>query len=118
MQRAVAAFLAEGHYLRHLRRMKRLYATRRAALLRTLDDLLPVRATAGLSVVVSLPPGANDIAIANQALAFGMAPVPLSPWYGTDGNDQAGLLLGVTNLNDRHLAADCGRLAELVARFG
>ncbi|ASG24957.1 PLP-dependent aminotransferase family protein [Nitrospirillum viridazoti] len=118
MQRAVAAFLAEGHYLRHLRRMKRLYAARRATLLRALDGLLPVRATAGLSVVVSLPPGTNDIAIANQALAFGMAPVPLSPWYATDGNDQAGQLLGVTNLNGRHLAADCGRLAELVARFG
>ncbi|MEA1648936.1 PLP-dependent aminotransferase family protein [Nitrospirillum sp. BR 11164] len=118
VQRAVAAFLAEGHYLRHLRRMKRLYAARRATLLRALDGLLPVRATAGLSVVVSLPPGTRDTAIANQALAFGMAPVPLSPWYVAEGNHQAGLLLGVTNLNDRTLAADCGRLADLVARFG
>ncbi|WP_044562234.1 PLP-dependent aminotransferase family protein [Azospirillum sp. B4] len=118
VQRAVAAFLAEGHYLRHLRRMKRLYAARRALLLQALDGLLPVRATAGLSVVVSLPPGARDLDIANQALAFGMAPVPLSPWYAAQGADQAGLLLGVTNLNDRRLVADCRRLADLVARFG
>ena len=33
LQRAVAQFLREGHYLRHLRRMKRLYAARREALL-------------------------------------------------------------------------------------
>ncbi|MEA1673450.1 PLP-dependent aminotransferase family protein [Nitrospirillum sp. BR 11163] len=118
VQRAVAAFLAEGHYLRHLRRMKRLYAARRVTLLRSLDGLLPVRTTAGLSVMVSLPSGTNDIAIANQALAFGMAPVPLSPWHAAPGANQAGLLLGVTNLNDRRLGTDCRRLAELVARFG
>ncbi|MBB6255126.1 PLP-dependent aminotransferase family protein [Nitrospirillum iridis] len=118
VQRAVAAFLAEGHYLRHLRRMKRLYAARRAMLLQALDGVLPVRATAGLSVVVSLPSGTNDLTIANQALAFGMAPVPLSPWYAAEGKGRAGLVLGVTNLNDRHLAAHCRRLADLVASVG
>ena len=38
-------------------------------------------------------------------------PAPLSPWYMQ--SPQQGLLLGVTNLNERTLAADCRRLVEL-----
>ena len=59
VQRAVAEFLREGHYLRHLRRMKRLYAARREALLRCLrevaSDAIKVQATAGLAVVTCFP---------------------------------------------------------------
>ena len=116
VQRAVAEFLREGHYLRHLRRMKRLYAARREALLRCLgevsSDALKVQATAGLTVVTLLPEFASDVDIALRALQFGLAPVPLSPWY-MQRPSQQGLLLGVTNLNERRLAADCRRLVEL-----
>lgn len=117
VQRAVAQFLREGHYLRHLRRMKRLYAARRALLLRCLEgvasDSMKLQATAGLSVVASLPGSASDVDIALRALPFGLAPTPLSPWY-TQTPPPRGLLLGVTNLNERRLPADCRRLAELV----
>src|SRR6201981_1039911 len=65
MQRAVADFLRGGHYLRHLRRMKRLYAARREALLRCLGEIAPnsikVQATAGLAVVILLPKSASDV---------------------------------------------------------
>jgi GntR family transcriptional regulator/MocR family aminotransferase len=117
VQHAVAEFLREGHYLRHLRRMKRLYGARHEALLRclrtTASDRLKVQATAGVGVVVQLPRTVSDVEIALRALQFGMAPDPLSPWY-TQPASQQGLLLGVTNLNERRLAADCRRLAELV----
>jgi GntR family transcriptional regulator / MocR family aminotransferase len=116
VQRAVAKFLREGHYLRHLRRMKRLYAARREALLRCLgemaSDSIKVKATAGLAVVLSLPEYASDVDIASRALQLGMAPAPLSPWYMRPSRRQ-GLLLGVTNLNERRLKADCRRLLEL-----
>src|SRR6202012_502842 len=108
MQRAVAEFLRDGHYLRHLRRMKRLYAARREALLRCLAEVAPnsmkVRATAGMAIVTLLPESVSDVDIALRALQFGMAPAPLSPWYMQ--SPQQGLLLGVTNLNERTLAAD------------
>jgi GntR family transcriptional regulator/MocR family aminotransferase len=116
MQRAVAEFLREGHYIRHLRRMKRLYAERREALLRCLGEMAPssikVQATAGLAVVILLPPSASDVEIASRAQEFGLAPRPLSAWCMQPLRRQ-GLLLCVTNLNERRLPADCRRLLEL-----
>jgi GntR family transcriptional regulator/MocR family aminotransferase len=71
VQRAVAEFLREGHYLRHLRRMKRLYAARQAALLRCLgevaSDLMKVQVAAGVSVLTLLPNSASDVDIALRA---------------------------------------------------
>jgi GntR family transcriptional regulator / MocR family aminotransferase len=120
VQRAVAEFLRGGHYLRHLRRMKRLYAARREALLHCLrevaSDSMKVQATAGLAVVILLPEFVSDSDIALGALPFGLAPSPLSPWY-MRSPPQQGLLLGVTNLNERRLAADCSRLAELAREY-
>lgn len=117
MQRAVAEFLRDGHYLRHLRRMKRLYAARREALLRCLEEMAPnaikVQATAGLAVVVLLPASTSDVDIASRALAFNLAPAPMSAWYMRTPRQQ-GLLLCVTNLDERRLPADCRRLLELV----
>jgi GntR family transcriptional regulator/MocR family aminotransferase len=116
-QRAVADFLRDGHYLRHLRRMKRLYATRRAALLRCLGDnaadALDVQATAGMAIVTRLRGGASDVDVAARALRAGMAPVPLSPWY-MHAPGANGLLLGVTNADGHRLAAECRMLAALV----
>ena len=116
MQRAVAEFLRDGHYLRHLRRMKRLYAARREALLRCLGEIAPnsikVQATAGLAVLILLPKFASDVDIASRALEFGLAPRPMSAWCMKTPRQQ-GLLLCVTNLNERRLPADCRRLLEL-----
>jgi GntR family transcriptional regulator / MocR family aminotransferase len=116
VQRAVAEFLREGHYLRHLRRMKRLYAARRETLLRCLgemaSDSIKVQATAGLAVVTFLPEFLSDVDIASRALQFGLSPSPLSSWCMQSPRQQ-GLLLGVTNLNERRLPADCRRLLEL-----
>jgi GntR family transcriptional regulator / MocR family aminotransferase len=116
VQRAAAEFLREGHYLRHLRRMKRLYAARRESLLRCLgemaSDSMKVQATGGLAVVILLPEFASDEDIALRALQFGLAPAPLSRWY-IQSPRQQGLLLCVTNLNERRLPADCRRLLEL-----
>jgi GntR family transcriptional regulator/MocR family aminotransferase len=116
IQRAVAEFMGQGHYLRHLRRMKCLYATRREALLRSLRevglDAIEVQATAGLAVAIALPKCASDVDVALRALELGLAPVPLSPWYLQ--SPRQGLLLGVTNLSERRLVADCRRLAALL----
>jgi len=119
MQRAVAAFMREGHYLRHLRHMKRLYLTRRQLLLRYLQEeaspALRVQATAGMAVVARLADEVSDVDLALRALPFGLSPTPLSPWY-LQSPQPRGLLLGVTNVTEQRLAADCRRLAALAAQ--
>lgn len=99
IQQVVAAFLHEGHYLRH---MKRFYAARRAPLLCCLQegafDSIKVQATAGMAVVTEPPKSASDVDIAMCALRFGLAPVPLSPLAHA-------------------VSADCRRLAELARQY-
>ncbi|WP_128595074.1 PLP-dependent aminotransferase family protein [Paraburkholderia kirstenboschensis] len=119
VQHAVAEFLRDGHYLRHLRRMKRLYATRRDSLLRCLNELasdsIKVRAAAGTAIVTTLPHSASDVDIAMRALQSRLAPAPLSPWYLHSPRPQ-GLLLSVTNLDERRVVEDCRRLMEVVRK--
>jgi GntR family transcriptional regulator/MocR family aminotransferase len=117
VQRAVADLLREGCYLRHLRHMKRLYATRKDAILRSLDkiarDTVKVKATAGLAVVIELPRSVSDMDIALRAFPLGLAPSALSPWY-TQPSKQQGLLLGVTNVHEDSVLKHCRQLIELV----
>lgn len=116
-QLALAEFMSKGHYLRHLRRMKRVYRSAAAAL----QQALPVPAQritmAGLTMILHLPAGADDLDIARQAQAFKLAPAPLSSWYADPAQARRGLLLGITNLPDEGLDECCECLARL-AGFG
>lgn len=114
IQRTLAAFLADGHYLRHLRHMKRLYGERRDALRRCLGGETGAETMSGLAVMLQLPPHFDDMVIAEQALAVGLAPAPLSPWYIDPDRRAPGLLLGVTNLRDRQIADSCEKLTSLL----
>ncbi len=115
LQGAVDEFLREGHYIRHLRRMKRLYASRRQAMLEGLAEVgseaLKIEATAGLAVIVSTRAGRSDVEIARRARSFGLAPSPLSQWCVRSPPRQ-GLLLGVTNLDVCRIPQHCRQLAE------
>ncbi|WP_312590741.1 PLP-dependent aminotransferase family protein [Stenotrophomonas maltophilia] len=116
LQLAVAYFMREGHYLRHLRRIKRLYAAQRDALATELDDRGARWTSAGLAILLRLPEGSQDVRIAREAIAFGLAPSPLSTWYADNRIAQQGLLLGVATAPERHLAKSCRRLFELIRR--
>lgn len=119
VQTAIAEFMREGHYLRHLRRTKRAYVVKRQALLDHLQPALgPDRLSApGLAVLVKLPRGTPDLVIARQLLAFGIAPAPLSPWYVPADEAESGLLLGVATTPTKHLDRSCDRLLEVIGRL-
>ncbi|MDC0709461.1 PLP-dependent aminotransferase family protein [Stigmatella sp. ncwal1] len=114
-QLAIAGFMANGHYLRHLRRMKRLYTARRDALRACLGREAGVEAMAGLAVLLRLPPGSDDVLIAREALRQGLAPAPLSPWYASQRDMKPGLLLSVTNLIEERLDRVCHQLRAVIA---
>ena len=116
VQLATAQFLREGHYMRHLRRLKRLYCAQRDALLQCLDALDFETKTAGLAVLVRLPDGARDVSVFRESLAFGLGPAPLSPWYASAEHARSGLLLGIATAPERNLARNCERLKEVIRR--
>ncbi|TXR46654.1 PLP-dependent aminotransferase family protein [Phyllobacterium endophyticum] len=114
VQLAIAEFMREGHYLRHLRRTKRVYSVHRDEMLEHLQveggDVL----IAGLAVLLRLPNNVSDLSIARDALAFGMAPVPLSVWYASPDSAQSGLLLGLGTTPQRQLARSCEQLDGII----
>lgn len=113
-QLAMTTMLAEGHYMRHLRHMKRLYGERLAALRRHVGEAVAFEPMAGPQVRLGLPPGTDDVAMAKAGPALGVAPTALSPWYADADRRAPGLLLGVTNLGEAQLAKACDGLRALV----
>ena len=85
-QAVVADFIREGHFARHIRRMRRLYATRRellvASLRRHLGSMIDVTLpSSGTHVVVGLPAGISDVDACQAAAANGVVTTPLSSAY-------------------------------------
>jgi GntR family transcriptional regulator/MocR family aminotransferase len=105
-QLALCDFIAQGHFARHLRGMRVLYAERREALLGALqselgDELEIVGSSAGLEVVARLPPLVNDRAVARLALAAGVELLPLSR-YAIRPTSRGGLVLGFAAVSAAH----------------
>ena len=115
-QRVLAAFIAEGHYARHVRRMRRLYAARRALLIEGLRrrfgaELRVLGGDAGLHLALALPEGVDDAALARETLARGVVTRPLSLYSLRRPAPMQGLLLGYGSVaND-----DIGPALEVVA---
>ncbi len=114
-QNVTAAFMAGGHFARHVKRMRGLYARRRAALAEALADHFPVElAAGGMHLLIRLPDGTDDGEAARRALAAGLAPTGLSG-LSIAHHPGHGLLLGFTNVRE----ADApGLVARLVVAIG
>lgn len=114
-QNVLAAFMAGGHFARHVKRMRGLYARRRAALAEALAaaGFTVELAAGGMHLLMRLPEGVDDGQVARRALAAGLGPTALSGSgiaFGTGG----GLLLGFTNVREEEAAALVARLAAVV----
>src|SRR5271163_580396 len=97
-QAVLADFIGQGHFARHLRRLRLVYAERRTALVNSIlgefDSRLEVLgAQAGLHLVVALPKGLRDQEIAQRAAQNNLWLFPLSPTYLSKPTRQ-GLILG------------------------
>lgn len=117
LHNAVAEFLRDGHFMRHLRRMKRVYHERLEQMIAALHPHFPDLQRAGLAVIVRLPAGSPDQVIAQQAVEWGMAPSPLSIWYQQADQRCAGLLLGAAHLPREGYACSAERLKALVDAY-
>lgn len=114
VQRALAHLIAGGHLEAHIRRMRREYAARRAALGQALIPLGPharlLGLEAGLHALLELDPALDADRIALACAARGVQVSPVAPLYHA-APDRAGLLLGFGGLP----LADVQRGAAILA---
>lgn len=117
VQLATAEFLREGHYMRHLRRTKRLYSAQQDALQKYLEPRVKgiEIEIAGLAALLRLPDGINDVSLVKRALSVGLAPAPLSVWYASSA--RSGLLLGISTAPQQHIPSACNRLLQILDDF-
>ena len=100
-QEILADFLAEGHFLSHIRRTRSLY---KEALDVTIDGLnqalyghLRIRKPdAGMQLVVDLPHDVSDVDVCQALRKNGVVARPLSPLFRTEEHRRPGIVLGFT----------------------
>lgn len=113
-QPALAAFMGSGDFAIHIRRMRRIYASRRRALIEALEPgngkLFHIDASpAGLMLLLRLPPGANDEEAVKRLEADGIDAQSLSSHYAGRSR-QHGLLLSFAGFSEEDLAKAAHRL--------
>ncbi|MCY1054454.1 PLP-dependent aminotransferase family protein [Nannocystis sp. SCPEA4] len=113
VQEVVADFMLEGHFARHVKKMRGLYARRRAAVVEGLQAVFGARLrvelqAGGMHLLVRLQGRTDDRALARAAERAGMGLQALSDWQHHQPVEP-GLLLGFTNVSD---SAGARRLAD------
>jgi GntR family transcriptional regulator/MocR family aminotransferase len=102
-QAVLTDFIREGHFARHIRRMRMLYMERRRALVNAIqiqmgDMAEVIGAEAGMHLVVLLPRGTDDVAVSRKAAQRGISAMPLSVCY-SKAPTRNGLILGYGGAN-------------------
>jgi len=115
-QLVLTDFIREGHFARHIRRMRMLYMERRQALVQAIrdqmgDSLEVIGAESGMHVVVMLPPGVNDVAVSKKAAQLGVSATPLSTCY-VKPRTRGGLVLGYGGTNARQIHEGVSKLKQ------
>ena len=118
-QDALAAFIDEGHMLRHVRRMRRVYAARRARLVGTLQEqfspwleLLP--GIAGLHLAALARKRLAVDALVRRARDAGIGLHPLREYYANRGAHQ-GLIFGYGAIDEASIREALARVRRLLA---
>src|SRR5271155_69082 len=117
-QTVLTDFIQEGHFARHLRRMRMLYLERRNMLVRTIHahmgkTLEVVGAEAGMHLVTLLPRGVDDSVIARKAAERGISVMPLSSCY-LGRPVRNGLVLGYGGTSPRQIVEAIRELKRLI----
>jgi GntR family transcriptional regulator / MocR family aminotransferase len=97
-QDVLADFMSEGHFARHIRRMRVLYRERRSALVNSISEELGAAvevlgSEAGMHLAITLPKGNRDLEIAERAARQNLWLWPLSPSY-LGGVSRSGFIMG------------------------
>ena len=121
-QAALADFIEAGHFTRHVRKTRQLYAERRNALAQALrkefgSEIEILGAEAGMHLVVTIQPGHSDQKIAARAAQEGLWLWPLSTAYAGSGGRQ-GFILGFGGTKAADMLHQVRRLRKAIRESG
>ncbi|MGO4331844.1 PLP-dependent aminotransferase family protein [Cupriavidus sp. 2TAF22] len=120
-QAIVTAFMAEGHFARHIQRMRKLYAERREATAAGLESVLgkTMRIDSqpgGMHLILRLQGQQSDRRLAARMRAAGLYGEALTNWTrdgardgARDSDGASALLLNFTNIDSQGTAENLGR---------
>lgn len=110
-QKILASFIHDGHFYKHLKKMRTLYQQRRKFVISALEKAFPkvfrFEATdGGMQLIAYLERGADDLGLADIWQKNGLLVYPLSKWF-SGKKKKFGLVIGFTNIKseDEALAA-------------
>lgn len=117
-QAALAQFISEGHFSRHIRRMRSLYKKRQDALIeaarRQLQGLLQLHPSeAGLHLAGWLPNSINDHFVSERLGLAGVVAPAISKYY-LKASRRKGLVLGYAAFNEKQITEAVTRLADVL----
>ncbi|WP_313349763.1 PLP-dependent aminotransferase family protein, partial [Paracoccus sp. (in: a-proteobacteria)] len=119
-QHVLAAYMREGYFEAHVRRVRALYAERRVALLAALQPALPdgcviQPSDQGMHILLWLPDGADDVRVAAEAQAAGLVTRPISPMYA-GAVRRPGLILGFGGFATEAIRTAAALLLQVLQR--
>jgi GntR family transcriptional regulator / MocR family aminotransferase len=120
-QAILAEFIREGHFARHIRRMRGIYENRQNILVDEaelhLKELLEVSpAESGMHLIGWLPDGVSDWKISNEASKFNLKVAPISQYFAGENRARGGLVLGYTAFDERQISNGVKTLKEILSR--
>jgi GntR family transcriptional regulator/MocR family aminotransferase len=120
-QLVLTDFIDEGHFARHLRRMRSIYCERQNTLVASLRKhfgnlLTPYNTDGGLHLCTFLPKQIDDQEIAQNAAKRGISIMPLSSCYAGK-NPKSGLVLGFACANESQIETATKILSQTIGRF-
>jgi GntR family transcriptional regulator / MocR family aminotransferase len=116
-QHVLAAFMKDGYFETHIRRIRMIYAERRTALIAEIRKEIPWVAIQpsdqGMHLVVWLPDGFDDCRIASLASSAGIVARAISPMC-EGATCRPGLMLGFGGFTPTELKAAVARLRDVI----
>jgi GntR family transcriptional regulator/MocR family aminotransferase len=121
-QAVLTDFMEQGHFARHLRRMRSLYEERQTLFIKEAnlafgDDLVFEPSPAGMHLVGRFNSRVDDTKVAAAAWELGVSVTPLSTFY-LGKPKQSGLVCGYTQADARATRAGIQALAQAIRRAG
>ena len=122
LQDALSDFIREGHFARHIRRMRVLYLARQKKLISAIRSSLGtqieiVGTDAGMHLVALLPANIDDVKVGRMAAAAGLAVTPLSSCY-LRPHKQKGLILGYGGVDEAAIETGVKKLNQELQKAG